>query len=212
MAAALRTIEEALDRYSLAQLCVGFNGGKDCTALLHLVHAAVQRYPDGGSLGVPPAPLRGNEHFASSWFAPRLSPGATRRGRRSCRCFTSASCPLSPKWSSSSRPRCRGTGRRRVSRPAPGRAASPPRCGQLPALVPAQVRDPAVHRGGIHPRGAGAAEGAAPAAGGRSDGDAPHRPLFPHPDPHVRHGPRLAPLHAGEPLAGTWPSQPLGTG
>ncbi|NXL54296.1 FLAD1 synthase, partial [Podilymbus podiceps] len=46
VAAALRTIEEALERYSLAQLCVGFNGGKDCTALLHLVHAAVERrYP-----------------------------------------------------------------------------------------------------------------------------------------------------------------------
>ncbi|XP_032568871.1 FAD synthase isoform X6 [Chiroxiphia lanceolata] len=43
VAAALQTIEEALDQYSLAQLCVGFNGGKDCTALLHLVHAAVQR-------------------------------------------------------------------------------------------------------------------------------------------------------------------------
>ncbi|XP_035423154.1 FAD synthase isoform X2 [Cygnus atratus] len=47
VAAALRTIEEALDRYSLAQLCVGFNGGKDCTALLHLVHAALERrYPE----------------------------------------------------------------------------------------------------------------------------------------------------------------------
>ncbi|XP_009083134.1 PREDICTED: FAD synthase, partial [Acanthisitta chloris] len=43
VAAALRTIEEALDQYSLSQLCVGFNGGKDCTALLHLVHAALQR-------------------------------------------------------------------------------------------------------------------------------------------------------------------------
>lgn len=43
VAAALRTIEEALDRFSLAQICVGFNGGKDCTALLHLFHAAVQR-------------------------------------------------------------------------------------------------------------------------------------------------------------------------
>ncbi|NXU58694.1 FLAD1 synthase, partial [Turnix velox] len=43
VAAALRTIQEALDGYSLAQLCVGFNGGKDCTALLHLVHAAVER-------------------------------------------------------------------------------------------------------------------------------------------------------------------------
>lgn len=48
VAVALRTIEEALDRYSLAQLCVGFNGGKDCTALLHLVHAAVERYPAAG--------------------------------------------------------------------------------------------------------------------------------------------------------------------
>lgn len=43
VAAALRTLEEALDRFRLAQICVGFNGGKDCTALLHLFHAAVQR-------------------------------------------------------------------------------------------------------------------------------------------------------------------------
>lgn len=43
VAGALRTIEAALVRYSHAQLCVGFNGGKDCTALLHLFHAAVQR-------------------------------------------------------------------------------------------------------------------------------------------------------------------------
>lgn len=46
VAAAIQTIEEALDRYTLPKLCVGFNGGKDCTALLHLFHAAVQRrYP-----------------------------------------------------------------------------------------------------------------------------------------------------------------------
>ncbi|XP_046540100.1 FAD synthase isoform X2 [Equus quagga] len=44
VAGALQTIETALARYSLPQLCVGFNGGKDCTALLHLFHAAVQRY------------------------------------------------------------------------------------------------------------------------------------------------------------------------
>ncbi|NXN96531.1 FLAD1 synthase, partial [Rhinopomastus cyanomelas] len=43
VAGALQVIEEALNRYSLAQLCVGFNGGKDCTALLHLIHAAVER-------------------------------------------------------------------------------------------------------------------------------------------------------------------------
>ncbi|XP_061462722.1 FAD synthase isoform X2 [Rhineura floridana] len=47
VAAAIRTIEEALDRYILSKLCVGFNGGKDCTALLHLFYAAVQRrYPE----------------------------------------------------------------------------------------------------------------------------------------------------------------------
>ncbi|XP_008287120.1 FAD synthase [Stegastes partitus] len=45
---ALKTIEAALDQYSTEQVCVGFNGGKDCTALLHLYFAALKRrYPDG---------------------------------------------------------------------------------------------------------------------------------------------------------------------
>ncbi|XP_030014592.1 FAD synthase [Sphaeramia orbicularis] len=45
---ALKTIEAALDQYSAEEVCVGFNGGKDCTALLHLYYAAVKRrYPDG---------------------------------------------------------------------------------------------------------------------------------------------------------------------
>ncbi|XP_072250341.1 FAD synthase isoform X1 [Leuresthes tenuis] len=45
---ALETIEAALDQYSAEQICVGFNGGKDCTALLHLYYAAMKRrYPDG---------------------------------------------------------------------------------------------------------------------------------------------------------------------
>ncbi|XP_058875624.1 FAD synthase-like, partial [Acipenser ruthenus] len=43
VASALRTIEEALNQFSLSEICVGFNGGKDCTALLHLYHAALQR-------------------------------------------------------------------------------------------------------------------------------------------------------------------------
>ncbi|XP_059499030.1 FAD synthase [Stegostoma tigrinum] len=47
VAAALKTLEDALAQYSLSEICVGFNGGKDCTALLHLFHAAVSRmYPD----------------------------------------------------------------------------------------------------------------------------------------------------------------------
>ncbi|KAK6191560.1 hypothetical protein SNE40_003215 [Patella caerulea] len=40
---ALNTIETALDRYRLDEICVGFNGGKDCTVLLHLVYAVVKR-------------------------------------------------------------------------------------------------------------------------------------------------------------------------
>ncbi|CAL8247243.1 unnamed protein product [Lota lota] len=45
---ALKTMETALDQYSVEEICVGFNGGKDCTALLHLYYAALKRkYPDG---------------------------------------------------------------------------------------------------------------------------------------------------------------------
>ncbi|XP_026886631.2 FAD synthase isoform X1 [Electrophorus electricus] len=48
VSAALRTIEAAVERYSASRICVGFNGGKDCTALLHLYYAALRRrHPDG---------------------------------------------------------------------------------------------------------------------------------------------------------------------
>ncbi|XP_062848861.1 FAD synthase isoform X2 [Trichomycterus rosablanca] len=43
VAAALKTIETALDQFSTDQICVGFNGGKDCTVLLHLYYAALKR-------------------------------------------------------------------------------------------------------------------------------------------------------------------------
>jgi FAD synthetase len=33
-------IEECLSRYDPSEVCVSFNGGKDCSALLHLIHAA----------------------------------------------------------------------------------------------------------------------------------------------------------------------------
>lgn len=33
---ALEVCKEALDRYKLNEICIGFNGGKDCTALLHI--------------------------------------------------------------------------------------------------------------------------------------------------------------------------------
>lgn len=73
VAAALRTIEEALDQYSLVQLCVGFNGGKDCTALLHLVHAAVQRYPPTGLQAG--ARLRSCRPWPRLWGSCLLHPG-----------------------------------------------------------------------------------------------------------------------------------------
>ncbi|XP_056142442.1 FAD synthase isoform X2 [Lampris incognitus] len=44
VSSALRTIEAALDQYSTDRICVGFNGGKDCTALLHLYYAVLKRY------------------------------------------------------------------------------------------------------------------------------------------------------------------------
>lgn len=40
---ALKTMEAALDQYSPEEVCIGFNGGKDCTALLHLYYAAMKR-------------------------------------------------------------------------------------------------------------------------------------------------------------------------
>lgn len=35
-------IQETLRQYSLDELCISFNGGKDCTVLLHLFYAAIQ--------------------------------------------------------------------------------------------------------------------------------------------------------------------------
>lgn len=41
MASAITVIEEAINKYSLSELCLCFNGGKDCTALLHLFYSCV---------------------------------------------------------------------------------------------------------------------------------------------------------------------------
>lgn len=41
---ALSAINEIVFICSLDEICIGFNGGKDCTALLHLYHAVVKRY------------------------------------------------------------------------------------------------------------------------------------------------------------------------
>ncbi|KAL5006659.1 hypothetical protein ScPMuIL_015465 [Solemya velum] len=43
VAKAIEVIEESLNRYSLDEICVGFNGGKDCTAILHLYYAIAKK-------------------------------------------------------------------------------------------------------------------------------------------------------------------------
>lgn len=39
----LDIIEKSLIRYSVQRTCISFNGGKDCTALLHLLHSAANK-------------------------------------------------------------------------------------------------------------------------------------------------------------------------
>ncbi|KAJ2671062.1 FAD1 flavin adenine dinucleotide synthetase [Coemansia sp. RSA 1085] len=41
---ALQIIEEAIERYGTKDIALSFNGGKDCTALMHLVRAALFKY------------------------------------------------------------------------------------------------------------------------------------------------------------------------
>ena len=36
-------IQQTLQLYSLDELCISFNGGKDCTVLLHILHAALNK-------------------------------------------------------------------------------------------------------------------------------------------------------------------------
>lgn len=41
---ALSVIEQAVTKYPSTDLCLCFNGGKDCTALLHLIYSCIQRH------------------------------------------------------------------------------------------------------------------------------------------------------------------------
>jgi len=43
IASSLSILENMLRTYALSELCLCFNGGKDCTALLHLVYSSVQK-------------------------------------------------------------------------------------------------------------------------------------------------------------------------
>ncbi|KAI7825531.1 hypothetical protein BX661DRAFT_184771 [Kickxella alabastrina] len=44
VANALLIIEEAIEKYEMEHIALSFNGGKDCTALMHLVRAALHKH------------------------------------------------------------------------------------------------------------------------------------------------------------------------
>ena len=46
----LQVIEECLSRYEPWQVCVSFTGGKDCSALLHIIYAVWQKLYSGHRL------------------------------------------------------------------------------------------------------------------------------------------------------------------
>ncbi|KAJ2570644.1 FAD1 flavin adenine dinucleotide synthetase, partial [Coemansia sp. RSA 1836] len=58
VASALQVIEEAIERYGPSHLALSFNGGKDCTALMHLVRAALYKHStDSGDATSSSVPL-----------------------------------------------------------------------------------------------------------------------------------------------------------
>ncbi|XP_067947706.1 FAD synthase-like [Watersipora subatra] len=61
---AMSVCTEALERYKLDEICISFNGGKDCTALLHIWYAVASQHPDFGKEGSLQALyIRNNEPF-----------------------------------------------------------------------------------------------------------------------------------------------------
>ncbi|PIA14006.1 adenine nucleotide alpha hydrolases-like protein [Coemansia reversa NRRL 1564] len=44
VSSALRIIEQAIEQYGPSHLALSFNGGKDCTALMHMVRAALHKF------------------------------------------------------------------------------------------------------------------------------------------------------------------------
>lgn len=46
----LEIIEKSLSTYKLESTCISFNGGKDCTAILHLVHSVSKRLSGNNGL------------------------------------------------------------------------------------------------------------------------------------------------------------------
>ncbi|CAL8096975.1 unnamed protein product [Orchesella dallaii] len=63
VAKAVKVIEEALEKFQLENLCICFNGGKDCTALLHLFHAVIQKKFPGTNIKIQSLYIKGDNPF-----------------------------------------------------------------------------------------------------------------------------------------------------
>ncbi|XP_037562869.1 FAD synthase [Dermacentor silvarum] len=53
IAAALKIIEEAVAKYTLEGVCLGFSGGKDCTVILHMLYSLLQKQLKPGETALP---------------------------------------------------------------------------------------------------------------------------------------------------------------
>jgi len=60
---AVLKIEEALDKYTLENMCICFNGGKDCTVLLHLFYAVVYKKFGGSKRKLPTLCIKNENPF-----------------------------------------------------------------------------------------------------------------------------------------------------
>lgn len=59
----LQKIEECLSKYDLSNLCICFNGGKDCTALLHVFYAVLQKKLPRSDMKIPALCIRNTDPF-----------------------------------------------------------------------------------------------------------------------------------------------------
>lgn len=56
-------IEECLSRYGPQEVCVSFNGGKDCSAMLHIIYAAWKKIHPTDGLRLRAIYIRGQDPF-----------------------------------------------------------------------------------------------------------------------------------------------------
>jgi len=63
VSSAFQVIEECLSRYGPQEVCVSFNGGKDCSAMLHIIYAAWKKIHPTDGLRLRAIYIRGQDPF-----------------------------------------------------------------------------------------------------------------------------------------------------